>query len=238
MMKTESRLALSLRQRRFEWALARDEQARTAEVLVAGKTHDLLNLIQVIRLGARLLEEHCDPRARDLVIDLERSADDAQRELAELMAIARPADAAARGAPVGAAVETTVASLRDEIALDARVEAPPAAATRATAEELEHLVIALVLDAADAETPAPGRAPQSRPESRPECRPVTLEVRERERAGAPWIELVRASRAVPGGDRFELRVARAIAERAGGELSTAARPGGGEEVIVAMPEVA
>jgi hypothetical protein len=78
-MKTDARLALSLRQRRFEWALARDEQGRTAGRLVAGKTHDLLNLIQIIRLGARLLEEHCDARARELVADLERAADDSQR---------------------------------------------------------------------------------------------------------------------------------------------------------------
>ncbi len=228
MMKTDARLALAFRQRRFEWALARGEQGRTAERLVAGKTHDLLNLIQVIRLGARLLEEHCDARARELVADLERSADDSQRALAELMALARPAAAVVRGAPVGETVAAAVASLRAAIAIEAqieaRIEAPPGAATRATAQELEHLVIGLVLDAAD----APAR----------EAPPIELAVRERAIAGAPWIELVRGPRPAPPGDRFELRVARAIAERAGGELTTATAQAGGEEVIVALPVVA
>jgi hypothetical protein len=227
-MKTEARLDLSLRQRRFEWALARDEQGRTAQRLVAGKTHDLLNLIQIIRLGARLLDEHCDARARELIADLERSADDSQRALAELMALARPAAAIAHGAPVGETVAAAVAALGAAIALDARIEArieaPPGAATRATAPELEHLVIGLVLDAADAL--ACGSPP------------IELAVRARAIAGAPWIELVRGARPAPPGDRFELRVARAIAERAGGTLTIATGRGGCDEVIVALPAIA
>jgi hypothetical protein len=224
MMKTEARLALSLRQRRFEWALARDEQARTAARLVAGKTHDLLNLLQIIRLASGVLDQCCDARGREIAVELLRSADDSRRSLAELMAVARPAQVIVRGAPVGAAVEAAVASLQGAVVLDARIEAPPAAATRCTAEELEHLVIGLVLDAADARLP--------------EARPVELAVREREIGGAPWIELVRSCEAAPGGDRFELRVVEAIAQRAGGELATSERRGGGEEVIVALPEVA
>jgi hypothetical protein len=224
MMKTEARLALTLRQRRFEWALARDEQARTAARLVAGKTHDLLNLLQIIELAAGELERHCDARARGFVEDLQRSADDSRRSLAELMAVARPVEPIVRGAPVAMAVESAVAALQDAIALDTRIEAPPAAVTRCTAEELEHLVIGLILDTAD--------APVS------EARPVELAVRRRAIAGAPWIELVRGCEAVPAGDRFELRLARVIAQRAGGELATSERRGGGEEVIVALPEVA
>jgi hypothetical protein len=220
MMKTEARLALTLRQRRFEWALARDEQARTAARLVAGKTHDLLNLLQIIELAAGELEWRCDARARGFVEDLQRSAGDSRRSLAELMAVAHPVEPILRGAPVGAAVAAALASLGGAIAPDARIEAPPAAITRCTALELEHLVIGLVLDAADA--------------------PVAeaLVVRERVIAGAPWIELVRGCEIVPAGDRFELRLARAIAQRAGGELATSERRGGGEEVIVALPEVA
>jgi hypothetical protein len=222
MMKTEARLALSLRQRRFEWALARDEQTRTAASIVAGKTHDLLNLIQIIRLASGTLEQRCDPRGREIVQDIARTAEDSHRSFTELMAIARPAETVVRGAPVRAAVEAAVAALRDVLALDARIDAPPASATRCTAAELEHLVIGLVLDAAD----APASAAQ----------PVELAVREREISGAPWIELVRGGAAVPG-DRFELRVVEEIARRAGGELSTSARRGGGEDVIVALPEV-
>jgi signal transduction histidine kinase len=227
MTKTDARLALSLRQRRFEWALARDEQARTAARLVTGKTHDLRNLLQVIQLAADQLEQRCEPSVHVLIDDLRRCAIDARHSLDELMAVARPGEAIVRGAPVGTAVEAAVASLRDAIALDARIEARPAAATRCTAEELEHLVIGLALDAADARSETTSATP-----------PVEIAVREREIAGAPWIELVRGSEVVPAGDRFELRVVEAIANRAGGELTTSERRGGGVEVVVALPAVA
>jgi hypothetical protein len=235
-MKTEARLALTLRQRRFEWALARDEQARAAARIIAGKTHDLLNLLQIIQLAAAELERGCDARAGQLLEDLLRSAADSHRSLQELLAAARPAaEEAVRGAPVGPAVEAAVASLQGAgerdggigIAIDARIEpAAAAATTRCSAEELEHLVIGLVLDAADAAEAAGAGWP------------IELAVREREIAGAPWIELVRGCEAAPSGDRFELRVVEAIALRAGGELATSERRGGGEEVIVALPEVA
>ncbi len=224
MMKTDARLALSLRQRRFEWALARDEHARTAARLVAGKTHDLLNVLQIVRLVADELDRRCEARTGELARDLRRAAGDAHRSLLELTAAARPAEASVRGAPVGPAVAAAVASLEGAVALEARIDAPPDAATRCTAEELEHLVIGLVLDAADAR--------------RPEDRPIALAVREREIDRAPWIELVRGCEAAPAGDRFELRVVEAIAQRAGGELASSERRGGGEELIVALPEVA
>jgi hypothetical protein len=224
MMKTEARLALSLRQRRFEWALARDEQARTAACLVAGRTHDLLNVLQVVRLVADELDRRGDAREQALARDLRRAADSAQRSLLALAAASHPPEGAVRGPPVGATVEAAVASLADAIAVDARIEAPPDAATRCTAEELVHLVIGLVLDAADAPPPAD--------------RPIALAVREREIDRAPWIELVRGCEAAPAGDRFELRVVEAIAQRAGGELASSACRGGGEEVVVALPEVA
>jgi signal transduction histidine kinase len=230
MMRTEARLALSLRQRRFEWALARDEQGRTAARLVAGKTHDLRNLLQIFRLATAQLERCCDASARSLLDDIQRTVDDAHRSLTELLDACerstRPAERAVRGAAVGAAVEAAVAALRGAIAVDARIEAPPAAVTHCTAEELEHLVIGLVLDASDAAGPER------------EAPPIELAVRARPIAGAPWIELVRGGAVAPGGDRFELRVVEAIAQRAGGELATSERRGGGEEVIVALPEVA
>jgi hypothetical protein len=40
---------------------------------------------------------------------------------------------------------------------------------------------------------------------------------------------------VPPGDRFELRAVEAIVKRAGGELATSDRRGGGEELVVALP---
>jgi hypothetical protein len=69
--------------------------------------------------------------------------------------------------------------------------------------------------------------------------PVELLVRERVIAGSPWIELVRGDEPLTGGDRFELRVVEAIAHRASGEVARSERRGGGgEEVIVALPQVA
>lgn len=228
MTKPDARLALHLRQRRFEWALAREEHTRTAARLVAGKTHGLLNLIQIIQLASQELEKGCDPSVRAYIADLKRSAAEARQALAELMAATRP-ETPARGAPISDAVDAALDSLREvfEVDLvDVRVSAPPAAATRCTAEELEHLLLGLVLDLADA---APGTGP------------IRLLVREREIEGAPWIEIVRDSApasASAGGERFELRVVETIARRAGGELTTSERPGGGEELVVALPEVA
>jgi hypothetical protein len=224
-MKTDVRLALMARQRRFEWALARDEQVRTAAGLVRGKTHDLLNLLQIIRLGSGVLESRCDPSMREIILDLQRSADDSRRSLTELMELARPAEVGTRGAPVAEAVKATLASLEGAIAVRARIEARPEAVTRCTAEELEHLVLGLLLDAAEARGGDPP--------------PVEILVRERAIAGAPWIELVRGAEPITGGDRFELRVVEAIAHRAGGEVARSERRGGGgDEVIVALPQVA
>jgi hypothetical protein len=241
MTKTEARLALTLRQRRFEWALARDEQARAAARLVAGKTHDLLNLLQIVRLAAGQLAEHCNDHSRIILDDLQRSADDARRSLGELMAVAREAEKRVRGALVCEAVQAAIAELRGaiEVGIEARIDAPRDAATRCTAEELAHLVIGLVLDADDAMAAEAAEAAGAAEAAEAAAGVVKLEVRERVIAGVPWIELVRGCKVAPAdGDRFELRVVEAIAERAGGELATSERRGGGEEVIVALPRVA
>ena len=62
MTKTNERLALVERQRRFEWQLAREVQTQTAARFVAGKTHDLLNLIQIVQLASREREPTCARR--------------------------------------------------------------------------------------------------------------------------------------------------------------------------------
>jgi hypothetical protein len=90
MTRTEAHLALSSRQRRFEWELARDEQTRAAAKLVAGRTHDLLNLIQIVQLATLELEKRCDATAHEFLADLQKAAEDAQRSLSEVMAVARP----------------------------------------------------------------------------------------------------------------------------------------------------
>ncbi|HWO23512.1 MAG TPA: hypothetical protein VNO30_32445 [Kofleriaceae bacterium] len=221
MMKTDVRLALLARQRRFEWALAHDAQARTAATFVRGKTHDLLNLLQIIRLSASVLEQRCDAAVREIIVDLQRSADESHRSLTELIEIARPPEVAARGAPVAEAVRAAVASLEGGASVRARIEARPEAVTRCTAEEIDHLVLGLVLDVAETRGSEP---------------PVEILVRERMISSTPWIEIVRGSEAVPVSDRFELRVVEAIAHRASGELVRSEQRGG-EEVIVALPQV-
>ncbi len=217
--EVDARLALSRRQRRFEWQLARAEMTRAAARLVAGKTHDMLNLVQIVQLATLELEKRCEPTAREFLDDLQRAAADAQRSLLELMAIARPDEPIVRGAPVGPAVDAAIAALRSVIRLAVHLAVPAETATRCTADELEHLLIGLALDAGDG----------------PDA--VELHVRERTIDGKPWIEIVRATSHVPPGERFELRAVEAIAERAGGELATSERRGGGEELVVALPVV-
>lgn len=220
MTKTEARLALCLRQRRFEWQLARDEQTRAAATLVAGKTHDLLNLIQIVQLATLELGSRCDETGKEFLEDLTRAADDAQRSLESLMAVARPEVVSERGAPVGAVVAEVIGALRGIVEVDIHLATSPDAATRASEEELVHLLVGLALDAAVDDAAAS---------------PVALLVREREINRKPWIEIVRSTSYVPDGERFELRAVEAIVARAGGELASSERRGGGEELIVALP---
>jgi hypothetical protein len=229
-MKTEPRathlLQLAQRQRRFEWQLARDEQTRAAARLVAGKTHDLLNLIQIVKLSTEQLGQLCSEPATEFLVDLERAGSESERSLRALMAIARPDVAIARGAPVGAAIDAAAAALRPALAIDVHLASPPDTATRCTAQELEHVLIGLALDALGNLDEDAARAP------------LELVVRERKIDGEPWIEIVCASvHAAPDDDddHFELRAVTAIVERAGGELATSERRGGGLERIVALP---
>lgn len=223
MTRTEARLHLARRQRRFEWDLARDEQARAAAQLVGGKTHDLLNLVQIVQLAVLELQRRCDASATEFLDDLAKAAADAQRSLTELMVLARPEPVIVRGAPVGPTLAAAGAALRGVVELDLHLALPPDTATRCTAAELEHLVFGLALDVA--------------PEHEDAAVRVELHVRERTIDGKPWIELVRSTPVAPPQDRFELRVVEAIAQRAGGELATSDRRGGGEELVVALPAV-
>lgn len=219
MTKTEARLLLSQRQRRFEWELARDEQTRAAAKFVAGKTHDLLNLVQIVQLASLELEKRCDATGKEFIADLAKAAVDAQRELTALMEVARPEDVVVPGAPVGPAVDAAIAALRAAIDVDIHLAPRPDVATRCTKDELEHILIGLALDVAD----DPAR--------------IELFVRERTIDGRAYIEIVRASSFVPEDDRFELRAVEAIVKRAGGELATSDRRGGGEELVVALPVI-
>jgi hypothetical protein len=216
MTKTEVRLVLAQRQRRFEWELARDEQSRAAAKLVAGKTHDLFNLVQIVQLASLELAKRCGDAGKEFIDDLLRSADDATASLRALMEVARPEHTPVRGAPVGAAFTHAIASARPPFAIDEHLAVSADTATQCTAEDIEHLVLGLILDAED--------APR-----------IELYVRDRTIDGKPWVEIVCGTDAQSEGDRFELRAVEAIAKRAGGELARSERRGGGSEVVVALP---
>lgn len=202
------------RQRRFEWGLARDEQTRVANGLVAGRTHDLLNLIQVVELAVFRLR-HDGVGAEDTLEELVRTSKSAAAELSKIMDVARPAVVITPGAPVAAAVLAIVPVLREVANLEVHVDISTATATRCSAEELEHLLIGLVLDALDQR--------------------MALTIRQRSIEGAPHVEIVRGTSKEPGGDGHELRTVTAIVERNGGELATSERRGGGIELILSLP---
>jgi hypothetical protein len=226
MTKTNERLALVERQRRFEWQLAREVQTQVAARFVAGKTHDLLNLVQIVQLASLELERRCTADAGEFIADLRKAADDARHQLAELMAVARPEEVIVPGAPVGAAVTTAVETVRaaSTIEVDLHLAVAPEVATRCSAEELTHMIYGLTLDAATAEA---GDAQSS----------IELFIRERTIDGKPWLEIVRGAGVELGGEHFDLQAVEAIAVKNGGELGHSERRGGGTELVVALPVV-
>lgn len=227
MTKTDPRLVLVERQRRFEWELAHDAQTRAAAALVAGRTHDLLNFIQVVQLTAQELGRRLGaaPDTDDLLADLMTSAGSAQRHLAAMMAVARPDDAVPRGPAIGPAIAAAVDAVRAAaIVVELAVTARPEVKTPCSAAELGHLIIGLAL-AATGDDAGRSAAPRA----------VQLMIRERTIEGAPWLELL-CSSPLPSGDApFDLRAVEAIVERCGGELSHSERRGGGSEWIAALP---
>ena len=239
MTKTNERLALVERQRRFEWQLAREVQTQVAARFVAGKTHDLLNLIQIVQLATLELERRCTGDAGEFIVDLRKAAVDAQHQLAELMALARPDEIIVPGAHVGAAITAAVDTVRaaSTIAVDLHLAVQPEVTTRCSAEELAHVIYGLTLDAATAEADAvaeagaagtPGPAPGA----------IELFVRDRTIDGKRWLEIVRGAGFELAGERFDLQAVEAIAIKNGGELAYSERRGGGTELVVALPLVA
>ena len=231
MTKINERLALVERQRRFEWELAREGYTRAAAQFVSGKTHNLLNLIQIIELAAVELSQREDATTRAVLADLTKAAEDAKRQLTELMAVARPDDRVVPGAPVGAAITAAVETVRaaGAIAVDLHLTVRAEVATRCSAAELEHVIYGLALDAVAVDPGEPAAAG--------EPSPIELFVRERSIDGKPWLEIVRGARVAPSGDHFDLRAVEAIARRYGGELARSERRGGGTELVVALPVV-
>jgi hypothetical protein len=229
MTKTNERLALVERQRRFEWQLARQVQTQVAARFVAGKTHDMLNLVQIVELASIELLRRCNPEAEEFITDLRKAADDAKHQLRELMAVARPEEIIVPGAHVGAAITAAVETVRaaSTIAVDLHLAVGSEVATRCSEEELAHVVYGLTLDAATTEAEVAPDAPGA----------IELFVRERTIDGKPWLEIVRGVRVELGGEHFDLQAVEAIAVKNGGELANSERRGGGTELVVALPVV-
>jgi len=230
MTKINERLALVERQRRFEWELAREVQSKVAASFVSGKTHDLLNLVQIVQLASLELIRRSPPEAHEFIEDLQRAAVDAQRQLTELMALARPDEVIAPGAPVGAAITSAVEVVRaaSTIAVDLHLTISPDATTRCTADELAHVIYGVTLDAVS-------ETAQTEQTVAPSA--IELFIRERTIDGKPWLEIVRGARVALDGEHFDLRAVEAIAIKNGGELAQSERRGGGSELVVALPLV-
>lgn len=219
------RLALFERLRRAEYDIARDEHARAAAALLRGRTHDLGNALQIVRLASLEIARRADGAIAELVADLRRSAEEATAVLGELLAAARPAARTGPGAPVARIVRDALELARGALLgpLEMRIDVPADARTACTADELEAMTLAAVLEAGDAAR-------------------IAVSVRARTIAGEPWIELLRADDraldeverpvAPPGG----LFLIERLAARVGGEVSLS--PGrGGPELAIALPVV-
>jgi signal transduction histidine kinase len=235
MTKTNERLALVERQRRFEWQLAREVQTQVAARFVAGKTHDLLNLVQIVQLASLELERRCPPDALEFIVDLRKAAKDAQHQLTELMTLARPEEIIMPGAHVGAAITAAVDTVRaaSTIAVDLHLAVDAEVATRCSAEELAHVIYGLTLDAATAEAGADDDGGEAQAQDAAQA--IGLFVRQRMIDGNPWLEIVRGARGELAGEHFDLQAVEAIAVKNGGELASSERRGGGTELVVAMP---
>lgn len=226
----EHRLDLIDRLRRVELSLERDEQAREAQRLLRGRSHDLGNSVQILRLASIEIEKRGAPNIADLVTDMRNAAEHATTVLADLIAAAKAqperGPAAALAPAVRAAVELATPALAAPT--DLRVELADSAMTTATAEEVEAIVIASLLEASPATK-------------------IGLHVRARAIEGKPWFELIRFDdrQTVADADfsrafeRFAspgpgLHLVRCLAERAGGD-ATLTTGRNGLELVVALP---
>jgi hypothetical protein len=223
----ETQLRLIERIRRVEHALARDEQAKVAAALMKGRSHDLGNLVQIVKLSALELERRAQSRADlvELTTDMRRAAEQASAVLAEMFAAARPPERSEVGPVVTHAVRAAVDSARPAFAglVELRIDLDDTVHTYSTAEELEAIVLASMLDAVHANR-------------------VSIIVRERVIQGKRWVEILRDDdRQLADGElahMFEphslLHIVVTAAKQAGGEASLA--PGRtGLELAIELP---
>jgi hypothetical protein len=197
----EARLALLQRVRAVEVALARQEHARAAAALVRGRSHELGNDVQIVRLATMELERRLAGAEAELIADIRSAAESASNALAGLLAAARPEERTAKGPAVASVIQAAVEAARSAIAHspEVRLDLVETVCTRATAEELEAVVLAALLDA-------------SRTASR-----VQLWARQRQIEKKPWVELLVIADKTSFDDAIGL--ARAAAQAAGGDAS-------------------
>jgi hypothetical protein len=221
----EARLALMDRIRRVEHGLARDEQAREAQRLLKGRSHDLGNAIQIVRLASIEIEKRGGEAIADLVGDLRNAAEQATSVLTELIASARPQQPREKGAAIAPTVRAAAELATPAVAgvLDVRIELADMVHSLLVADEIEAMVLSAVLDASAATK-------------------IGLQLRARAIEGKPWIELLRFDdRRISDedfGKSFEpfagLSIVKILAERVGGEASLSAGRAG-LELVVALP---
>ncbi|HSD89100.1 MAG TPA: hypothetical protein VLB44_16340 [Kofleriaceae bacterium] len=226
----EARLGLIERIRKVEHALAHAEQARVASALMRGRSHDLGNAVQIIKLSAlelsrRLSELDANADLEELIADMNVAADQSAKILAAMIDATRPIERLQLGAVVTHPVRAAIDLARTAILapIDLRMEVDDTVHTYCTAEELEVIVLAAALDASAATR-------------------ITFVLRERLIQGKRWVELLRFDdRQVHEGDYAEmfescslLRVVAGCAKEAAGEVSLS--PGrGGLELAVELP---
>jgi hypothetical protein len=224
----EARLRLIDRIRRVEHALAYDEQAKIAAALMKGRSHDLGNHIQIVKLSSLELERRAQDRADlvELITDMRQAAEQATAVLADMFAAARPVERNIVGPVVTAAVRSAVEQGRAAVAgsLDLRIDLDDTVHTYASAEELEAMILAAIIDAASSTR-------------------MSIVMRERLIQGKRWVEILRVDDRQQFGDgelahMFEagslLHVVAGAAKAAGGEVSLA--PGRGSlELAIELP---
>jgi hypothetical protein len=226
----EARLGLIDRIRKVEQSLAREEQAREAARLLRGRSHDLGNAIQIVRLASIEIEKRGGTNIGDLVLDLRNAAESATTVLGELIAMAKPGPRKVEGVAIAPAVRAAVEQAQPGLAaqVDLRVELADMVKAPCLPDELETIVLCSLLDAARATK-------------------LGLHLRARAIEGKPWLELIRIDDRKDVSDSdfsraFEpfatpgpgLHLVRVLAERCGGEASLS--PGrAGLELVIALP---
>ena len=209
------RLALIERLRPLEREAARAAFERKAIELLRGRSHDLGNHVQIVRLASLELEKRCaGPDVAELIGDLRASAEQATTILHDLLAAARPTERTEPGPPVATHVRAGADAARPAVAggVDVAIELPDDVRTLCTGDELEAIVIGALLD-----------MPRAR-----------VQLRTRTIGGKPWVQLLCIG---ARHDRVEYEgFVEAIATQAGGEVSVS--PGrDGTELAVELPVV-